>query len=59
MGLDFKVLEFVGYLKNRARVEAECFFEEMKEIADEENLEQEWFIEEVVKNIHLLKNDNK
>ena len=51
--------EWLKQAKNRARVEAECFFEEMKEIADEENLEQEWFIEEVVKNIHLLKNDNK
>lgn len=46
--------------KELARSEAEDFIKDMTDIASKYDLEPEWFIEEVVKNIHRLKNtDNE
>jgi hypothetical protein len=43
--------------KKIAKSEAEDFIENMNYLADSKNLDREWFIEEVVKNIHKLKGD--
>ena len=43
--------------KDRAKVEAECFIDSMKSIAEEENIDPIWFIDEVIKNIHNLKSE--
>lgn len=43
--------------KDRAKVEAECFIECMRSIAEEENIDTIWFIDEVIKNIHNLKSE--
>lgn len=40
--------------KRQAKDEATYFIETMAEIADELNVDKEWFIEEVVKNIHTV-----
>ena len=45
--------------KETAKIQAELFIEHMKRIADEENLEPVWFIEEVVMNIHKMKEENE
>lgn len=46
--------------KELARSEAKDFIKDMTDIASKYDLEPEWFIEEVVKNIHQIKNtDNK
>lgn len=45
--------------KERAKSEAEDFIEYMNCIASELNIEPIWFIEEVVKNIHKLKESNE
>lgn len=45
--------------KQTAKEQAEDFVSYMKTIADEKNLEPEWFIEEVLKNIHKLKGKAK
>lgn len=41
--------------KDRAKSEAEDFIETMTDIANRLNIEPIWFIEEVVKNIHQLR----
>lgn len=41
--------------KKRAKDEAEYFVEEMYRIAETNDIESEWFINEVVKHIHELK----
>ncbi len=43
--------------KEIAKSEAMNFVENMKSIADEKDLEPEWFLEEVVKNIHRIKGE--
>lgn len=43
--------------KERARLEAEDFIENINDVANRLNIEPIWFIEEVVKNIHNLMND--
>ncbi len=45
--------------KELAHSEAEDFIKDMNDIASKYDLEQEWFIEEVVKNIHQIKNTDK
>ena len=45
--------------KQTAKIQAELFIDHMKRIADEENLEPVWFIEEVVANIHRMKEENE
>ena len=45
--------------KQTAKIQAELFIEHMKHIADEENLEPVWFIEEVVMNIHKMKEEQE
>lgn len=45
--------------KNRAKIEAQEIIDNLKEIAFTESLDEVWFIEEVVKNIHNMKEDNK
>ncbi|MCR5773166.1 MAG: hypothetical protein K6G87_18245 [Butyrivibrio sp.] len=40
--------------KKQAQSEAECFVQDMQYIAEQNNIEPEWFIEEVVKNIHKI-----
>lgn len=47
--------QWIADAKDRAKTEAECFVEDMKHIAEKENLDPVWFIEEVVKNIHTIK----
>ncbi|WP_155834546.1 hypothetical protein [Butyrivibrio sp. FC2001] len=41
--------------KVQAQNEAENFVRDMQYIAEQNNIEPEWFIEEVVKNIHKIK----
>ena len=41
--------------KVQAQNEAENFVRDMRYIAEQNNIEPEWFIEEVVKNIHKIK----
>lgn len=41
--------------KELAKSEAEYFVENLKDIADANNLDAEWFVEEVIKNIHKIK----
>lgn len=41
--------------KDRVKSEAGCFIENMKDIAEEEKVDSIWFIEEVIKNVHNLK----
>lgn len=38
-------------IKMRAKFEAKLFIEDMTEIADSENIDSKWFIEEVIQNI--------
>lgn len=45
--------------KELARSEAEDFIRDMTNLACKYDLESEWFIEEVVKNIHQIKNADK
>ena len=45
--------------KQTAKIQAELFIDHMKHIADEENLEPVWFIEEVVMNIHKMKEEQE
>ena len=47
--------DWIKVAKDRAKSEAECFIENMKDIAEEEEVEPIWFIEEVIKNVHNLK----
>ena len=46
-------------VKERAKSEAKDFIENMNDIANRLNIEPIWFIEEVVKNIHQLKESNE
>lgn len=46
-------------VKRQAKDEAEYFVENMREIANELNIDPEWFIGEVVKNIHITKHDKE
>ncbi len=41
--------------KEQAQNEAENFVQDMRDIAERNNIEPEWFIEEVIKNIHKIK----
>ncbi len=43
--------------KEVAASEARRIIEELTDVANEKDLEPEWFIEEVVKNIHKLKGE--
>ncbi len=45
--------------KEKAKSEAKEFIEDMTDIANKLNIEPIWFIEEVVKNIHQLKESNE
>ena len=45
--------------RNRAKDEAEFIIHSLKEIAATENLDEHWFIDEVVKNIHNLKGEQE
>ena len=45
--------------KKEAKIQAEWFIDHMKYIANEKNLEPIWFIEEVVMNIHKLKDSEQ
>ena len=47
--------QWIKDAKELAKSEAEDFVENMKYIASANNLEEVWFIEEVVKNIHTIK----
>lgn len=45
-----------GWLKEAkeiAKWQAESFLSDMEKIASEENIDSEWFISEVIKNIHM------
>ena len=41
--------------KDRAKTEPGCFIDDMRYIAETEDLDPIWFIDEVIKNIHELK----
>lgn len=45
--------------KEQAKSEAEYFIKDMNDIANRLNIDPIWFIEEVVKNIHQLKESNE
>ena len=47
--------KWVKEAKEIAESEAKDFIESMNSIAEEKDLEPEWFLEEVIKNIHRLK----
>ena len=51
--------QWIKDAKELAKSEAEAFVENMKYIASANNLEEVWFIEEVVKNIHNIKENNE
>ena len=40
--------------KEAAKWQAECFVKDMEEIACEDNLDPQWFITEVIKNINSI-----
>ena len=42
--------------KEGAKERAKWFIEEVFEEADEQQIDKEWYLEECIKNIHLLKN---
>ena len=44
--------------KNCAKQEAEDFVENLKYIAYRHDLDETWFVDEVVKNIHIIKDNN-
>ena len=50
--------QWIKDAKDKAKTTAECFVEDMRRIAEEENLDHVWFVEEVVKNIHTIKENN-
>ena len=41
--------------KELAKFEAECFVKNLTDVADANDLDAEWFVEEVLKNIHKIK----
>lgn len=45
--------------KNRAKDEAEYIIHSLKEIAATESIDERWFIDEVIKNIHNLKGEQE
>lgn len=45
--------------KKRAKIEAQEIVDNLKKIAITESLDEIWFIEEVVKNIHNIKEDKE
>ncbi len=45
--------------KEIAGSEAKDFIENMNSIAEEKDLEPEWFLEEVIKNIHRFKGEQQ
>lgn len=51
--------QWIKDAKELAKSEAESFVENMKDIASANNLDEIWFIEEVVKNIHNIKENNE
>ena len=51
--------KWIKEAKERAKAEAEFFVESMVEIADEMNIERTWFVEEVVKHIHKIKDGDQ
>lgn len=51
--------QWLADAKRKAKNEAEYFVENMREIANELNIDPEWFIEEVVKNIHAVKQNKE
>lgn len=50
--------QWIKDAKELAKSEAEAFVENMKDIASVNNLDEIWFIEEVIKNIHNMKENN-
>ena len=50
--------KWITEAKERAKEEAEQFVENMQYIAELEDIDEEWFIEEVVKNIHKIQKEN-
>ncbi len=51
--------QWIKDAKELAKSEAEAFVENMKDIASANDLEEVWFIEEVIKNIHNIKENNE
>ena len=51
--------QWIKDAKELAKSEAETFVENMKYIASANDLEDVWFIEEVLKNIHNIKENNE
>ena len=47
--------QWIADAKDRAKAEAQDIVDNLKEIAFTEHLDEIWFIEEVIKNIHTIK----
>lgn len=50
--------QWIRDAKKLAKKQAQEFVDNLKEIASTENLDDVWFVEEVVKYIHVLKETN-
>ena len=51
------MVDWLKDAKDTAKEEAQSFIDNMYKIADSKDLEKEWFLEEVIKNIHKIKNE--
>lgn len=51
--------QWIKDAKELAKSEAEAFVVNMKDVASANDLEEVWFIEEVIKNIHNIKENNE
>ena len=49
--------DWLKEIKKEAKFEAEVFIEEMKTVAETNDVDVVWFLEEVVKNINQIKNE--
>ena len=47
--------EWLKVAKERAKIEAEYFCHEIETIANEENIDVDWFYTEVLNNIHKIR----
>lgn len=42
-------------VKDRAKIEAEYIIDDLRKTASHENVDEDWFMDEVIKNIRMLK----
>ena len=48
--------DWLKEVKGKAKEEAQDFVDSMYYVADKNDIDREWFLEEVVNNIHKIKN---